>query len=102
MKKDIKKQLFDSQRGKCASCGMVLSDADYTRIEHFLPAGRGGSNEIENLILVCAQCNSMNNIKGYEFENYIYDIFVLSEKFTKIHRKAYHSSKFVSNPSFPI
>jgi len=84
----IKSNLFDLQNGKCANCGKLLSGLETVAIEHILPKAAGGSNSIENLVLTCRECNYFlsNNIKGFEFEQYMFNIFIKSEKFTRVLR----------------
>lgn len=97
--KGIKRSLFDLQNGKCANCGKLLSDLEMVTIEHILPKAAGGSNSIENLVLTCRECNYFlsNNIKGFEFEQYIFNIFIKSEKFTRVLRDYKIGDHFIAD-----
>jgi 5-methylcytosine-specific restriction endonuclease McrA len=51
--------LFDEQEGLCAYCGRLLFESFATpfHIEHKTPISRGGTNNIGNIALSCAECN---------------------------------------------
>jgi 5-methylcytosine-specific restriction endonuclease McrA len=49
------------QQGCCANCGCDLGDR-YHR-DHRTPLALGGSNQIENIELLCAPCNLRKNAK---------------------------------------
>jgi len=48
-------RLFDKQNGLCATCGVNVEDGYH--IDHKTPLGRGGSNFITNIQILCASCN---------------------------------------------
>lgn len=85
---DIKRNLLELQNGKCANCGKIVDNPVNATIEHILPVAAGGSRGIENLVLTCRECNYFlsNNIKGYEFEQYVYEIIKNSKKFARVLR----------------
>ncbi len=47
--------LYWAQRGKCALCQSVLLDD--MQVDHIWPVSKGGKSFLENLQLVCAECN---------------------------------------------
>lgn len=51
--------LFDLQRGRCASCASCLKvrGALKYHVDHVIPLSRGGSNDKSNLQLLCPTCN---------------------------------------------
>jgi 5-methylcytosine-specific restriction endonuclease McrA len=60
--------LFEAQEGFCFYCGELLYasfDKDI-HIEHKIPLSRGGSNNIENIVLSCAPCNLSKGTKTHE------------------------------------
>ena len=52
-KADVKR-LFDAQRGLCACCKTTLLRYE---VDHVMPLALGGSNDAENLQLLCGPCN---------------------------------------------
>jgi len=53
--------LFAKQRGRCASCKDKLSNRFHR--DHRMPLVLGGSNEIENIELLCSDCNLKKGCK---------------------------------------
>jgi 5-methylcytosine-specific restriction endonuclease McrA len=55
--------------GKCLHCGSTLCvalDGDtrgQATIEHILPRGHGGTDELTNLALACARCNQQKGVR---------------------------------------
>lgn len=43
-------------RGKCGHCGCKLTDQNIS-VDHIIPISKGGSNQEENLICLCKECN---------------------------------------------
>jgi 5-methylcytosine-specific restriction endonuclease McrA len=54
-------QLYDDQQGVCAFCSADLSLLFH--VDHILPLKRGGSNNDDNLQLLCATCNQSKGAK---------------------------------------
>jgi len=52
--------LLDKQKRKCANCNREL---DRYHVDHIEPIKNGGSNEIENLQILCPNCNLRKGIK---------------------------------------
>ena len=62
------KALFEQQEGFCFYCGELLYssfDKD-VHVEHKIPISRGGSNNIDNIVLACAPCNYSKGMKTHE------------------------------------
>ena len=57
------KALYTSQLGECVYCSTDLSDT--FEIDHVVPLSRGGSNEPENIQLLCQRCNRMKHAKTH-------------------------------------
>lgn len=51
---DVKRQ-YEAQKGHCYYCHCVLGDTYQT--DHVIPISRGGSDGMENIVVVCAPCN---------------------------------------------
>jgi 5-methylcytosine-specific restriction endonuclease McrA len=55
--------LEDRQLWRCATCGVALSKESGLHVDHMRPISLGGSNEPENLQILCAKCNmGMSNL----------------------------------------
>ena len=51
-----RKAVLQSSYGVCAHCGKKLTTKTMT-IEHIIPLSRGGTNDPENLVALCYDCN---------------------------------------------
>lgn len=49
--------LYGKQRGICYGCDMPLPWTVFA-FDHIIPRAKGGSNELDNLQLLCSRCNS--------------------------------------------
>ncbi len=56
------KNLFASQKGKCASCRVSIS-FDEKHVDHIMPLAKGGSNYLNNLQILCSSCNLRKSAK---------------------------------------
>ena len=60
-----RKEILRYSNGRCAHCGKELSAYSYDySVEHIIPISRGGTNDRENLIALCFDCNQdkSNNV----------------------------------------
>ncbi len=55
---DNKKILYGQQEGKCNGCKVLFPYRNMT-VDHLIAQNRGGSDDPENLQLLCGACNSM-------------------------------------------
>lgn len=60
-----KLRIFNKTKGHCAYCGLRLEAACFS-IDHLQPRALGGGNENDNLLPVCASCNSSKGKKTLE------------------------------------
>lgn len=56
---------LEGQGGKCVYCGRDIRDN--FSIDHIKPLSRGGSNEIDNMDLVCMTCNTRKSTREKEY-----------------------------------
>lgn len=58
--KDLREKrftLWNKQDKKCFYCEKIL-EFNKSTVDHIKPRCRGGSNDIENLVMSCKSCNS--------------------------------------------
>ncbi len=55
-----KKKILKKSNGKCAHCGQTLKLNEAT-IDHVIPVSKGGTNDSENLVALCSECNYEKN-----------------------------------------
>jgi hypothetical protein len=60
-----KSDVLKKQDYKCKCCGKPLTDKESV-IEHLMPKGGAESEDVNNIIAVCATCNSAKNNKRLE------------------------------------
>lgn len=53
-------KILERSGGKCLCCGKQLKPEDFT-VDHVVPLSRGGTNDIENLVALCFNCNSFKS-----------------------------------------
>lgn len=50
----VKVAVFQRDGGRCSQCGYV---GPYLEYDHIIPRSKGGQNTLENIQLLCRQCN---------------------------------------------
>lgn len=57
---------------KCCYCDRKFSKTIIRSVEHIIPRSFGGSNDLNNLIYACKECNSLRqNMSFLDFRNMI-------------------------------
>ena len=51
--RDVRQKVWSEYGGKCCDCGCT----QYLEYDHIIPFSKGGSNEFENIQLLCRRCN---------------------------------------------
>lgn len=54
---DVQLYLLRLQLNRCASCGIPITQQARPHVDHKRPIALGGSNEVENLQILCINCN---------------------------------------------
>lgn len=60
--------VFQKYKFKCAYCGATSSDGISLEVDHIIPISKGGSNELENLQILCRPCNSGKSDRIINFD----------------------------------
>lgn len=71
-----KHELYGKQEGHCTGCKRDFLFRNMT-IDHIVPRSKGGTDDINNLQLLCGTCNS---IKGNRSQQYLYDRLAEQER----------------------
>ena len=58
--------LFGQQEGLCNGCGVMFPFRNFT-VDHMVPQGRGGTDHLDNLQLLCGACNSVKGDRPQEY-----------------------------------
>ncbi len=61
-----KQQLYGMQAGDCAGCGEHFQMRNL-EVDHIISRGKGGTDHIHNLQLLCGACNRMKGNRGMEY-----------------------------------
>ena len=61
-----KKKLYGDQGGDCAGCGEHFH-TQHLEVDHIIARNKGGTDHIENLQLLCGNCNRVKDDRGMEY-----------------------------------
>ena len=64
--KIYKRELYGQQEGHCAGCGTIFEIVNL-EIDHIMPLSEGGQSNIDNLQLLCGNCNLMKGNRNMEY-----------------------------------
>ncbi|MHB8057271.1 MAG: HNH endonuclease [Desulfuromonadaceae bacterium] len=87
MKKEIKDRLIKNYDNKCAGCG---AEGVNLEVCHIVPQIHGGSDDEDNLTLLCSLCNyRFDSIRftEAEFNNYLSLLIENSEKYKEVRQE---------------
>lgn len=54
---ETRKKILKKSNGLCARCGVGLEIKVNMTVDHVLPKSKGGSNDFDNLVALCWNCN---------------------------------------------
>jgi len=77
----VKKKLIEEREGRCPVCGAHNVPLE---VAHIIPIARGGTENPENLTVLCANCHRSMDRGGYsemEFNYYLYQLLEKSPDF---------------------
>ncbi len=57
----IKNKLLEETNGRCAHCGISIEPHKNMTLEHIIPINKGGTNDEENLTVLCKDCNKLKS-----------------------------------------
>jgi Restriction endonuclease len=55
VQQEIREQIIERDRGKCGNCSTSVGQSG--DVHHIVPRGKGGSDKLSNLRLLCRQCH---------------------------------------------
>ncbi|WP_296796289.1 HNH endonuclease [uncultured Methanobrevibacter sp.] len=55
--KRLRVQVLDRDNSTCQLCGATIEDGVKLHVDHIMPVSKGGTNDLDNLQTLCAQCN---------------------------------------------
>ena len=58
--------LYGKQKGHCAGCGEHFQDR-HLEVDHIISRRKGGTDHIDNLQLLCSNCNRVKGDRGMEY-----------------------------------
>ena len=61
-----KKRLYGQQEGNCAGCDHHF-EARHLEVDHIIAKSKGGTDHIDNLQLLCGNCNRIKGNRGMEY-----------------------------------
>lgn len=61
-----RKHLYGEQEGHCSGCSTHF-EARHLEVDHIIARAKGGTDHIENLQLLCGNCNRIKGSRGMEY-----------------------------------
>lgn len=66
-KQKIREHFYGKQSGNCNGCGTHFENTHHFHIDHIYPESKGGAWHLENLQLLCGNCNSIKGNRPMEY-----------------------------------
>jgi len=64
--RENREALYGRQSGNCEGCRLHFEARNLT-VDHIIARSKGGTDHIENLQLLCGQCNAVKGDRGMEY-----------------------------------
>lgn len=74
--KTARKQALKLLQHDCTMCGKKDLIGDDLTVDHIIAVKNGGTNEIDNLTILCRSCNSSKGTRTYKRVTYINERWV--------------------------
>ena len=58
LKPSVRFQILKRDNYRCQMCGVTAKDGATLEIDHILPVSKGGTNDADNLQVLCRDCNA--------------------------------------------
>ena len=80
----MKEELLKRQNGRCALCGAINDDMEF---EYIIPFVAGGTDTLDNLVLICKHHNRQlgnKNLREFEFSEFLVRLLNESGSFSNV------------------
>jgi 5-methylcytosine-specific restriction endonuclease McrA len=58
IKPSLRFEILKRDNYRCQMCGVTAKDGATLEIDHIYPVSKGGTNELDNLQVLCRECNA--------------------------------------------
>lgn len=77
--KKVRFEIFKRDSFSCRYCGNGTSVGSILNIDHVIPVSKGGTNDVENLVTACFECNSGKSNRSLKSLNISFKNFDFSD-----------------------
>ena len=65
-----KQKMLNKSKGVCSHCGKKVKIGENFTVEHVVPLSEGGTNDEDNLVALCADCNLEKQSIVFDIDTY--------------------------------